>query len=209
MNTDDKMYRTSFGKDLWEMERSQRSWRRLRGILQSYIVFGLLVAVIALAFFFVELLKIRLDLVESVYLMLSGLGLFVAVISAFLLYIRKQYYSEVIERRQYMSAASEFLIKWMQFENASRRQLASKTSDFNKYSIREIVSQLVSQRKINTSDAVFLEDAIHFRNILVHSGKQVSPEYITRMTETLKQITTLLESKSTMKRKRKQRRADA
>lgn len=209
MNSDNEVYSTSYGKDLWEMERSQRSWRRIKRILQSYIVFGLLIAVIALAFFFVQLLKIRLDLVESLYLMLAGLGFFLAVISAFLLYIRKQYYSEEIDRRQYMSAASDFLVKWMQFENASRKQLASENNDVNKYSIRDIVSSLISVGKINPSDAIFLEDAMRFRNLLVHSGKQVSIEYIAQMTEALNQITTSLKPKTTIKRKRKAHRADA
>jgi ABC-type uncharacterized transport system fused permease/ATPase subunit len=168
-----------------------------------------LIAVIALAFFFVQLLKIRLDLVESLYLMLAGLGFFLAVISAFLLYIRKQYYSEEIDRRQYMSAASDFLVKWMQFENASRKQLASENNDVNKYSIRDIVSSLISVGKINPSDAIFLEDAMRFRNLLVHSGKQVSIEYIAQMTEALNQITTSLKPKTTIKRKRKAHRADA
>jgi hypothetical protein len=177
-----------YERDLWEMETRQRSHRRLQQIFQIYAVVGALVGVIALIYFFVRHLNIEFSSTDQLILMIAGSGFAISVFSGLYLFLRKQRYELNLQRGRDVSAAAEFLHQWARFERLGHERLESAGLDFNRMSIRAIISELVRAKLIDENEMVQLEEVLRFRNLLVHGGLPVPSEVLARMTDKLRNV---------------------
>lgn len=188
MQEESKSNLHDFERDLWEMEARQRSYRRLQQIFQIYAVFGALLGVLALAYFFIRRLDIQLSSEDQLILMMAGSGFAMSVFSALFLFLRKQRFDLNLELGRDMSSAAEFLLQWARFEAIGRERLESAGRDFNPMSIRAIIAELLSAKIIDEAEMSQLEEVLRFRNVLVHSGAPVAPDVLVRMTDKLRNI---------------------
>lgn len=194
MQEESKASLQDYERDLWEMEARQSSYRRFQQIFQIYAVLGALIGVMALAYFFVRRFQIELSYTDQMILMTAGSGFAISVFSALFLFLRQQRHNAQLDRSRYMSSAADFLLHWARFENIGREKLEAAGRDFNRMSIRNITSELLSAGILSADDVAQLEEVLRFRNFLVHSGSRVDPEVLSRMTGVLRQVLARIEA---------------
>ncbi len=188
MYDDSKPDIRDYESDLWEMEERQRSYRNFQRIFQIYAVFGALIGVLALAYFFIRRLEIQLSLHDQLILMTAGIGFTMSIFSILFLFLRQQRYTAELERSRYMGAAADFLLQWTRLESLGRERLEAEGRDFNRMSIRNITAELLKSKVISADEFTQLEEVLRFRNLLVHSGSRVDPEVLAKMTEILRLV---------------------
>ncbi|MEI7868982.1 MAG: hypothetical protein WCI11_13920 [Candidatus Methylumidiphilus sp.] len=193
MKDNDQSSNIGYEDDLWELESRQRSSRRIQQIFQIYAVSGVLTGLFALAYFFFRQIKIDLSPEDRTILLVAMSGFSVSIASVLALFLKKQAIALQIERKGYISSASEFLVLWAQFEIKGRNRLEAAGQKFNTMSIREIISRLIDTKYLTASDASTLEEILRFRNFLVHSGAQTSQDDLNRMTKAIQAIVNRLE----------------
>lgn len=188
MNKNFDFERRKLEKDLWELENRQSVRRKFENILRIYAVFGLVVAVFGVAYFLVITFFIELSRSQQFALLVSGVGIALSIASWLLLVLRKERIHEDLIRLQLTQDFSEFIWKWSKFESISKEVLMSHGSEFNRYSIREIIELLYKQKLIDKEDVLSLEDAIHARNNLVHRGKVIPREMLANFSLRIDQV---------------------
>lgn len=183
-----------YERDLWEMEARQSSYRRFQQVFQLYAVVGALIGIGALAYFFVRRLQIDLSSLDQMILLTAGSGFALSILSGLFLLLRQQRYSAQLDRSRYMTKAADFLLQWARFETIGREKLEASGRDFNRMSIRDIISELLNSKIISSDDLVQLEEILRFRNLLVHSGSSIDAEVLGAMTETLRNLQKRIEA---------------
>lgn len=194
MQTSEQSNGRDYERDLWELEARQRSRRRLQLIFQLYVVFGALIGLLSIAYFFFLRLKVELNFEERTALLFAGVGFAISILSALFLFLRRQRNINELDRNRYIGSASEFLLEWLRFETIGREKLEATGKDFNRMSVREIISTLLGSGALTAGDAAAIEEALRFRNFLVHSGKTLDQEELSRMTQVLRNIVQRLEA---------------
>ena len=115
-------------------------------------------------------------------MMIAGIGISLAIMSRALILFLKERESEDFQfHKEYENLAS-FLNTWTRFERTSKDLLAKNGEDFNRHSLRSVISKLFEEGKINKEDKATLEAALQARNSIVHGQKTppfVSTEKIT------------------------------
>ncbi|MCD2165678.1 hypothetical protein [Comamonas koreensis] len=177
-----------YEQDLWELEARQNSFRRIQQVFQLYALFGALIGIGALAYFFILKLDVNLTMREQMALMVSSTGFFISIFSVVYLFLRRQRQSTELARSRYMGAAAEFLFQWVRFEKLGRDRLEKTGREFNRMSIRAITVELLKEGLISSDELVQLEEVLRFRNVLVHSGTPPDPVLLARMSEMLRAI---------------------
>lgn len=185
-----------YERDLWEMEERQSSFRKYQLIFQIYIVFGALMGVLSLAFFFVRKIPINLSSDDGFILLTAGIGFAISLVSWLFLFLRRQRSRLQLERDSYLISASEFLLQWATFENAGRAKLDAMGKEFNRMSIRDVISQLNESGVIGMSEIGMLEEALRFRNSLVHGATRIDEEHLARMTRLVQELVKRVEAHS-------------
>ena len=177
-----------YERDLWEMQARQNSFRRFQLVFQVYAVFGLLIGLVALAYFLLRQLKVDLTREDQLILMIAGSGFAISIFSGLILFVKQQRIRLQLERSRYMSTAAEFLLQWARFEALSRKKLEAAGRSFNPMSIRAITAELLSAGLISSEEMAQLEEVLRFRNLLVHSGNSPDPAVLSRMIEALRKV---------------------
>lgn len=193
MTDNDQTDTLEYERDLWELEYRQRSFRRIQQIFQLYTVLGVVTGVVALAFYFFRKIQIDLSTEDRTILLVAGSGFAISIFSALYLFFKSQTGYLKLERGRYISSASEFLVQWARFESMGRRKLDATGKKFNRTSVRELISKLTEAKILTVGDSVLLEEALRFRNFLVHSGSRVEQEQLSRMTAAVQEIVKRLE----------------
>ena len=170
--------RRDFEKNLWELERRQSTRQKFETILKLYSLFGLLISIFGVAYFVFTTLDIELSRSQQMALLISGTGIALSITSWALLLARRERMNENFKKYKVTRCIEEFVWKWSKFEEISKHILLSKGSEFNQYSIREIIEQLYENNLIDREDAMLLEEAIQIRNTIVHGGNIVSEEVL-------------------------------
>lgn len=182
------MEHDDYSDTLLEMKHRRASRRRIDFVLRVYSVMGLLLAIIASAYFGLTLLPVDLSSSQQIALATAGIGIALTTISRTLIILRKQRENEEIEKLQEYKAISDFLETWSQFESASKSALAEGDSDINIHSLRAVISRLLQEGKINRADVQALDNALQTRNAIVHGGQPLTANMARNVTETLREI---------------------
>jgi hypothetical protein len=167
-----------YDENLWEMEKMQSNKKRFESVLKLYSLLGLMAAFFSIVYFILVSLDIQLSQKQIMALTVAGVGLTLSVTSWALLVVRREKMSANIEKLKSMQELSEFLVKWSKIEMMSKNTLIQFKRDFNKYSIREIIEQLLIVGLINKADLLILEEAIQVRNLAVHKGEIIPKEIL-------------------------------
>lgn len=186
-------------KDLWELERQQSISQKFETILKLYSLFGLLIAIFGIAYFVFTTLNIELTTSQQMALLISGTGIALSITSWALLLIRRERVNENIREVEVMQGIGEFVWKWSKFEEISKQVLLSKGSEFNQYSIREVIEQLYKINLIDKEEVVFLEKAIQIRNTVVHGKNVVSKEILDYFSSEIDKIISKMTGKGSNK----------
>ncbi|MDD5313337.1 MAG: hypothetical protein PHO26_09915 [Dehalococcoidia bacterium] len=182
----------SYDLELLRIANSRRRLLFMGKILQLYVLAGLFCGAIALGLLLVKPLQNELTHWESAILIIAGTGIYVSLISALVLYFRKNFYSTDIDLIFFIRDVSRFLNEWTRLENIVPMPPSSNRLDSNTF--RKIIKGLVMENKISPEDARLLEEGMRFRNNLVHNANQVDATIIPRITDTIARITNKLES---------------
>jgi len=177
-----------YDENLWEMEKMQSNKKRFESVLKLYSLFGLMAAFFSIVYFILVSLDIQLSQKQIMALTIAGVGLTLSVTSWALLVVRREKMSASIEKLKSMQELSEFLVKWSKIEMMSKNTLMQFKKDFNKYSIREIIEQLLIVGVIDKADLLILEEAIQVRNLAVHKGEIIPKEILSRYSNKLDDI---------------------
>lgn len=193
MKDNDQSNNSNYERDLWELEKRQRFFRRIQEVLQIYAVLGFLIGFFAFAYFFFRQLKIELSQEDEMILLVAMTGFSISIMSVLLLFLRRQGLRREMVREAYANSASKFLVLWAKFEAEGQIRLEATGQKFNSMSVREIISRLVAEKVLTPSDAATLEEVLRFRNAMVHGGTQTSPDSLRRMTTAIGDIVDKLE----------------
>lgn len=192
MEKDFNQERQEFDKDLWELEKRQSMRQKFETILKLYSLFGLLIAIFGIAYFVFTTIDIELSKTQQMALLVSGTGIALSITSWALLLMRRTHMNEDLRKLKAMQELGEFVWKWSKFEEISKQVLLSEGSEFNRYSIREIIEQLYTRSLIDQDDAISLEEAIQARNMAVHGGgvipKNMLDHYSLKIDEIISKI---------------------
>jgi hypothetical protein len=179
----DKQY-----EDLWEVRNQLSSRKKLDMVLRLYTVFGMVIALVGVAYFILTTLNIHLTLPQTIALLTAGIGLLLAATSRALLVLRRANYAERIYDINTQRNDADFIRKWAQFESISKEKLKKGHEDFNKYSIRDVITRLREDGTLTENDLRLLEEAIQARNSIVHHGDSLSADRARRFVELLTDI---------------------
>lgn len=167
-------------RDLWELEKRQSMRERFETILKIYSLFGAVIAIFGIAYFMLTTLDIEFTIRQQMALLVSGVGFALSITSWVFLIMRRERMADEVKKLRAMQDLSEFLWKWSKFESIAKEILLEADREFNKYSIREVIEQLLIDELIDRSDALALEEAIQTRNMAVHGGNIIPKEILAR-----------------------------
>jgi len=154
-------------------------------ILRAYSTIGWLIAIFAAAYFLLTLLPHEPTREQQIALMISGIGVALALLSRTLIALRKEKEEEEILRLREYEKVEAFLDTWAQFERISKDVLSKENEKFNKSSLRSVISRLYEEEKINKADVLALEEALQTRNLIVHGERRWSSELTGKVTDVL------------------------
>jgi hypothetical protein len=162
--------------------------RKLDLLLRAYSLVGALTAILAGGYFLVTLLPYTLSAHQRNALLVVGIGITLAFMSRTLMILRKERdFEELVRMKEYESLAS-FLDAWARFERISKEVLAERGEDFNRLSLRSVISRLHEEGKINNADVLALEEALQTRNAIVHGERNFSSKLTEQITNSLIEI---------------------
>lgn len=157
-------------------------------ILRAYSTLGLLIAIFAGAYFLLTLLPYDLDREQQLALMISGVGIALALLSRTMIVLRREREEEEISRLKEYEKVAAFLDTWSQFERVSKEALSKDNEVFSKHSLRSVITRLYEEDKINKADVLALEEALQTRNLIVHGERPWSSELTGKVTDVLVEI---------------------
>ncbi|KHA54978.1 hypothetical protein NM74_19100 [Aeromonas hydrophila] len=189
MDKDLNQERREFEKNLWELEQRQSMRRKFDTILKLYSLLGLLISIFGLAYFVFTTLDIELSKPQQIALLVSGTGIALSITSWALLLMHRERMNENIRKLKTMQDIGEFVWKWSKFEEVGKQILLSEGSEFNRYSIREVIEELYKRNLIDREDTMSLDEAIQARNMVVHGDGVISKEMLAHYSSRIDDIT--------------------
>lgn len=183
------MERDTYNEKFYELSEQRRMrQRKLDFFLRTYSLVGFLIAILAGGYFLFSILPFEFSMGQQMSLMIAGVGLFLALMSRTLIILRKEREREEIEMiREYERVAS-FLDTWARFERVGKDVISEEADDFNKHSLRSVISRLHEDGKIDKTDLLTLEEALQTRNSIVHSEKPFSTKEVEGITVSIAEI---------------------
>lgn len=182
------MERDDYNEAFFEIRSQRRIRRKIDLLLRAYSLMGLLIAILAVGYFVLTLLPFDLSQKQQMALMVAGVGISLALMSRTLIIYRKERESEELERlNEYQNFAS-FLDTWVRFERVSKELLVKEGEEFNKHSLRSVISRLYEEGKIDKRDLAILEEALQTRNSLVHGERSLPTQLVEKITDALVEI---------------------
>ena len=146
---------------------------KLNLFLRVYAFMGLLIAILAGAYFILTLLPLTLTAQQRITLVVAGTGIALAVTSWAVVVLRKSRESEEMDRLKEQAALSLLLDTWARFERTGKEALTKEGVAFDPHSLRSMFSLLYEEGKIDKNDLIRLEEALKTRNAIVHG--QIPP----------------------------------
>jgi hypothetical protein len=158
------------------------SRKRIEFILRVYSALGALTAVLALGYFLVSVLSVELTSQQTLALLISGVGVMLAVMSRLLIAFGRERDAERKEKRQSYEQRFEFVIAWNQFERLARVLLGDDGADEDGSDkpMRVLLSDLVKRNLVEPEDLALVERALAIRNMLAHGQLDVPKELVSR-----------------------------
>ena len=197
------MERDIYNEAFYELNKQRRMRRRKFDLLlRTYSLGGFSIAILAGGYFLFSILPFEFSMRQQMSLIIAGVGLFLAFMSRTLIILRKERETEEIERireeeieriREYESIAS-FLDTWARFERVSKDALSKEADDFNRHSLRSVISRLHEDGKLDETDILALEEALQTRNSIVHGERPFSTKISEKITESLVEIIKKIET---------------
>lgn len=178
------MERDDFSEALYDLGKRRRMRRKLDLLLRAYSLMGLLMAILAGGYFMVSLLP-ELTKNQLMSLTFTGVGIALALMSRTLLIWRKEREAGEVERMTEYESVASFLDTWARFERISKEALSKEGEDFNRHSLRSVISRLHEEGKLNDSDVISLEEALQTRNLIVHGERPFSTKIAQSVTDSL------------------------
>ncbi len=157
-------------------------------ILRAYSTIGVLIAIFAGAYFLLTLLPYDLNSEQQLALMVSGIGIALALLSRTIIVLRREREEEEISRLKEYEKVAAFLDTWSQFERVSKEVLSKDDETFSKHSLRTVIKRLYEEGKINKVDVLALEEALQMRNSIVHGERPWSSGLTGKVTDVLVEI---------------------
>ena len=182
------MERDEYKDAFYELSRRRRVRRRLDLLLRAYSVMGLLIAILAGGYFLLTLLPFELTINQLMALLFAGVGIALAFMSRTLMIFRKERESEELDRLNEYESLSLFLDTWARFERTSKEVLEKEGEEYNKHSLRAVISRLYEEGKIDKGDVIALEEALQTRNAVVHGERPLSTKVAEKITDSLVDI---------------------
>lgn len=182
------MERDDYNNAFFEISSRRRVRRRIDVLLRAYSLMGVLIAILAVGYFMLTLLPFELSQRQQMALMVAGVGVALALMSRTLIIFRKEGESEELERlNEYQNFAS-FLDTWARFERVSKELLVKEGEEFNRHSLRSVISRLFEEGKIDKRDLAILEEALQARNSLVHGDRSLPTDLVEKITDALLEV---------------------
>jgi uncharacterized protein YutE (UPF0331/DUF86 family) len=178
-----------YKEDLWELEARLSSRRRFETILKLYTVMGVLISIFALAYFLLSMLDIELTQTQQLTLLIAGTGLALSLTSWAMLLFRKKIKA--------LQSASEIIYLWAEFEDVGKNILNSNDVEYNRHSIRQVISLLTERDIISQKESVELEEIMQMRNAAAHGRAELAPETVLRAKDTIREIISKVNSANT------------
>tara|TARA_R110000851_G_scaffold331929_1_gene506959 strand:+ start:4164 stop:4757 length:594 start_codon:yes stop_codon:yes gene_type:complete len=195
MEKDFNRERRELEKDLWELEKRQAMRSKFESILKLYSIFGIFIAVFGVAYFVISTLDIELNSSQQIALILSGTGLALSITSWALLVMRRERMNEEVNKLQSIHELSDFIWKWSKFEEIGKQVLIGRGVEFNRHSVREVISKLYEFELLEREDMITLDEAIEARNMAVHGGRFIPREMLNRYSLKMDDVISKLMSK--------------
>ncbi|MGJ8698243.1 MAG: hypothetical protein ACSHYF_18120 [Verrucomicrobiaceae bacterium] len=181
------MERDDYSEALYDLGKRRRMRRKLDLLLRAYSLMGLLMAILAGGYFLVSLLP-ELTKNQQMALMFSGVGIALALMSRTLLILRREREAGEVERMTEYESVASFLDTWARFERISKEALSKEGEEFNRHSLRSVISRLHEDGKLDSSDVLALEEALQTRNLIVHGERPFSTKIAQTVTDSLLDI---------------------
>ncbi len=142
---------------------------KIEYVLKIYSAIGFLVALGGSVYFILTTLHVEISQRQQVSLIAVGSGITVSLISWLTTAFMNNRESYEIEKFSEYSKSLELVNSWANFEMVGRNLLELEGDDFNKYSLRSMISHLKQEAKISDFDQRVLQDALELRNMIVHA----------------------------------------
>jgi len=156
------------------LRRKKNKAAQLELILRLYIIFGVLIAIGALAYFGFSFLDIELTVGQRTSLIMAGAGFSISVMSAMLIIILGRQSAATLNIDHSLVLGSILVREWVKLENNGRLILNKRGVSFNSHSPRSIVSMLEKNGLISKRLSQDISIALDVRNKLVHHTGPVS-----------------------------------
>ena len=175
--------------NLYHLQRQRRLNNRIKFLLRTYSSVGVLLAIVAGAYFLLTLFPFDLSMQQILALMGAGTGILLSLMSRTLIVFYRERAALDIEREEESEKLAFFLNAWAQFEHVSKEVLLEQADDLNIHSLRSVISRLYAEGKIDKQDLSLLESGLKMRNAIVH-GKHPMPARTTEdLTASLVELT--------------------
>ena len=182
------MDRYKFNEEFYQLNKSRRMRQKIDLLLRIYSLMGFLIAILAGGYFVLTLLPFKLTDKQVFLLMVTGVGIVLAFMSRTLIIFRRERESVDFERLKDFESFSSFLNAWTRFERISKEVLEKEGDDFNRHSLRSVISRLYEDGKIDRGDVMTLEEALQARNSIVHGERPISTKIMEKITDSLVDI---------------------
>lgn len=182
------MERDEFSEAFYQLSKRRSMQRKLDRLLRAYFSMGLLMAILSAGGFVLTLLPFELSGMQLSLLGMTGVGIALALMSKTVVILRKGRESEELERLREYGTLSAFVSAWARFERTSKEVLAREGEEFNKHSLRSVISRLHEEGRIGDGDVSVLEEALLARNLIVHGGRPLSVKVAETITDSLAEI---------------------
>ncbi len=182
------MERERYNEAFYDLGKRRRMRRKLDFILRAYSLMGLLLAIMAGGYFLLTLLPFELSIEQQVSLMIAGIGIALALMSRTMIVLRKEREVEEMEKMSEYESVTSFLDTWVRFERISKETLEKDNEDFNRHSLRSVISRLYEEGKLDKNDVIALDEALQTRNSIVHGERPFSAKVAEKVTESLIEI---------------------
>ena len=161
---------------------------RLDLYLKAYSVIGVLIAIFSGVYFVFTFLDFQLSVEQQLSLMVSGVGITVAVLSRALIVLNREKARETLVRSQGQEALYALVETWSRFERVSKNLFPVEDGKFNRRSPRSVVLRLCEEGMISSVDVEVIETAMRVRNDIVHGQHPPPVELAADLTEQLERI---------------------
>lgn len=173
----------------YRLQKDYHRKNRLRLILKTYMFLGIIASAIGLMYFVFSFYELKINGTERVALLVSGVGMLLALVSKFVAEYSKEREKEMTKRQDELLKNHNFIHSWKNLERSVLNTLEFKNLSRSSVSIGKNLRTLYMEKLITNRDLVNLERALELRNRIVHDFIVPDLDEVEKRTEQVEIIT--------------------